>query len=367
MVSKRLKTVWSHYLYLKFSSETSGKVLPSTAPVLPAPGKKFMIIRTEVNAPQPGLFMGFDSFSQGLNAESDGSSPSDDVLNSKSDGKKRWSLLGKVLSLTASTTASEKPTWDEQLETARRETATRAKPARELSGPPLPPLPPKPNASRGMRPTSDGSSTGSSPTFEPQQYVFKFVLSFVQNLQPRDRILTRPRLPSPAQSWVSARAKSGSPQPPPAGLPAPTRRYSGLPQTGLINEARNASPLGAPAPGTAMPRASFHSNFSRPFSLPADASLELQQQPGSGASSMGTVTPTDERERTLAGEALTLPVKPGGIYKRNAIYAGRALAEWSVVVNECNNFIERRRDEGVLGLSDVEVPFLGVDGLRRIG
>ena len=59
-------------------------------------------------------------------------------------------------------------------------------------------------------------------------------------------------------------------------------------------------------------------------------------------------------------EALALPVKPAGFYAANAIYTGRALAEWNVVVNECNNFIERRRDEGVLGLSEVEVPLLAV-------
>jgi hypothetical protein len=33
------------------------------------------------------------------------------------------------------------------------------------------------------------------------------------------------------------------------------------------------------------------------------------------------------------------------------------------VVSECNSFVDRRRDEGVLGLNDVEVPSLGVEGL----
>jgi len=50
-----------------------------------------------------------------------------------------------------------------------------------------------------------------------------------------------------------------------------------------------------------------------------------------------------------------------------AKYAGRALAEWSLVVSECNNFVERRKMEGVPGLRWVEVPTLGVEGFRRFG
>lgn len=50
-----------------------------------------------------------------------------------------------------------------------------------------------------------------------------------------------------------------------------------------------------------------------------------------------------------------------------AKYAGRALAEWALVVGECNNFVERRRAEGVPSLRWVEVPTLGVEGFRRFG
>ena len=48
-------------------------------------------------------------------------------------------------------------------------------------------------------------------------------------------------------------------------------------------------------------------------------------------------------------------------------YGGRALAEWTVIVGECNNFVERRRMEGVPGLKFVEVPLLGVEGFRKFG
>jgi hypothetical protein len=66
-------------------------------------------------------------------------------------------------------------------------------------------------------------------------------------------------------------------------------------------------------------------------------------------------------------EPMTKPVKPTGFYAKNAVYCGRALAEWSLVVFECNNFVDRRREEGVLGLSEVEVPVLGMEGFRKLG
>jgi hypothetical protein len=59
--------------------------------------------------------------------------------------------------------------------------------------------------------------------------------------------------------------------------------------------------------------------------------------------------------------------KPTGIYAQNGTYTGRALAEWSLVVNENNSFVDRRRDEGVLGLASVEVPILSMEGFGLRG
>lgn len=50
-----------------------------------------------------------------------------------------------------------------------------------------------------------------------------------------------------------------------------------------------------------------------------------------------------------------------------AKYSGRALAEWFLIIAECNNFSERRRSEGVPSLRWVEVPTLGIEGFRRFG
>jgi hypothetical protein len=55
----------------------------------------------------------------------------------------------------------------------------------------------------------------------------------------------------------------------------------------------------------------------------------------------------------------------GGERIARSKYAGRALAEWALIVGECNNFVERRQAEGVPGLKWVEIPTLGVEGFRR--
>lgn len=48
-------------------------------------------------------------------------------------------------------------------------------------------------------------------------------------------------------------------------------------------------------------------------------------------------------------------------------YAGRALAEWDLVLVEFKEFCERRRAEGVPNHSQVETPTLGVETFRRPG
>ena len=58
---------------------------------------------------------------------------------------------------------------------------------------------------------------------------------------------------------------------------------------------------------------------------------------------------------------------PVGQAAISARYSGRALAEWTLIVNECQNFFERRRSEGVPSNRLVETPTLNVESLRRPG
>ena len=61
------------------------------------------------------------------------------------------------------------------------------------------------------------------------------------------------------------------------------------------------------------------------------------------------------------------PIVPSSGQNAAASYAGRALAEWSMVVGECQAFFERRRSEGVPSNAWVETPTLGVEVFRRPG
>ncbi|ETS86994.1 hypothetical protein PFICI_00822 [Pestalotiopsis fici W106-1] len=345
VVNSRLKTVWSHYIWLKQEADSKGKVPPSTAPCWPTPGKRFVIIRTEVPAAQSGLMLGFDSFSTPMGPLETAVSPPSPRGSAEMSAvepaayKKKWNLFGKVLSFGSTSGPND-------LETIRRETAA----ARKHSAPPKSSETPTP-------PASDTDSLGSSPTYEALQYVFRFTLQWHSQgaTAPLGRILTRPRLPAPAQSCINAQANQGdgSPPPLPASRPAPTRAFSGSANSGLIDAAKNANP-GDVSPTTVRTMMQY-----------ADDDISVSLSPIEQRSSNGQSpwsAPQIATSETLVG-----PVKPMGIYMQSSTYAGRALAEWSTVVAECNSFVDRRREEGVLSLEDVEVPALGVEGFRKIG
>lgn len=60
------------------------------------------------------------------------------------------------------------------------------------------------------------------------------------------------------------------------------------------------------------------------------------------------------------------PLKPKGAATGPSKYAGKALAEWALLVIECKNFFERRKAEGVPKFHMVETPTLGVEPFRKL-
>ncbi|KAK3695321.1 hypothetical protein B0T22DRAFT_102139 [Podospora appendiculata] len=418
VVSQRLRTVWSHHLWLKHAAEAENRMPPSTAPCYPTPGKRFLIIRTEVQPAPPALLLGFDSFSgafsgadaagyRGSYSETvDSVAHSSKVDNSLTAYKKKWTLLGKVLSFSAtqasagSSSTGQKRTWDEELEQARRDTAASRTAAARSGHPTGPPPPPKQSSSSAVTPSSDSSSsTGSAPVFEASTFVFRFALTWqgqhggTNHL--RDRIVNRPRLPAPAQARVSTRSagvktggsanggsafRSESPPPIAPGLPPETRRVSGLLHTGLVSEARNARPLSVVE---AVPAKSENDKIMdkrlslsidvKPLRLADETPVEDQYYMQSAMQAAKQLRPdeqefnrsrfVDQDSENGRAQISVRPARPVGIYASGAPYTGRALVEWSLVVGECNNFVDRRRDEGVMGLNEVEVPILGVEGL----
>ncbi len=59
------------------------------------------------------------------------------------------------------------------------------------------------------------------------------------------------------------------------------------------------------------------------------------------------------------------PTKPEGAAIESSKYVGRALAEWAILIIECQTFFERRKHEGVPGDEQVETPTLGVETFRK--
>ncbi|KND90285.1 membrane protein, partial [Tolypocladium ophioglossoides CBS 100239] len=374
VAAARLKTVWSHYLYLKRTAEEAGRATPSTVPMCPALGKKFMIIRQEVNTPQPGLFMGFDTFAR--TSSSDGSSWNgfpETSLSGKGDSKKRWSLLGKVLSMTTGSSAGQSaasdgfarnPLTDSEPFSARRE-------ATDMSARPVAPLAMS-NATRsnGRTGTAESDSLSSSPVFDEQKYTFKFILGWLQHPAPTlGRDLTRPRLPAPAQSQVALKARNGR-----AASPSPTLELSLGPgrevrQNGLGQRDRRSSVNASVEEwlrGTPMAAAGLDNEN---WNTSSSGANDRRHSSASEMSYASTEAQASQLQETYEAtrEPLTKAVKPVGIYAKSCVYSGRALAEWGQVVSECNSFIDRRREEGVGRLGEMEVPQLGVEGFRKAG
>ncbi|PHH88618.1 hypothetical protein CDD83_7297 [Cordyceps sp. RAO-2017] len=384
--STRLKTVWSHYLYLKRSAEEGGRAAPTTAPMCPALGKKFMIVRQESNSPQPGLLMGFDSFARTGCRDSlpmgGGIIPDAQLLAKGGDSKKRWSLLGRVLSMTSGNSAGPPHAAEGGL--ARSPFADGDAPfgaRRGAMDAPLRPAPPLllPNAAKAnsaraaAAAASEADSLGSSPIYDEQRYTFKFILGWQQQSGPAaGRDLTRPKLPAPAQSQVAARCRGGSGSASPPLVAQATARHT--------FDARQSGPSPSPRERRSSVNASVE-EWLRGTSMPTTGMGNEAWANGSAAAAgerrLGSVgeaqrasastSPPPDRQAAAARETLVKAVKPEGIFARNAVYSGRALAEWAHVIAEFNSFVERRREEGVERLGEVEVPQLGVEGFRKMG
>ncbi|KAF2210244.1 hypothetical protein CERZMDRAFT_86297 [Cercospora zeae-maydis SCOH1-5] len=70
-------------------------------------------------------------------------------------------------------------------------------------------------------------------------------------------------------------------------------------------------------------------------------------------------------ERSDVVSQVSVPLQPLGASLARAKYAGRALAEWTVVIGEHSSFFDRRLKEGVPGRKWVETPALGVEVFKR--
>ncbi|KAH8732420.1 hypothetical protein GQ44DRAFT_602171 [Phaeosphaeriaceae sp. PMI808] len=274
-LSDRLRTIWSHYLWLHDEAENNEGVFPSTTACNPAPGRRFLIIRNDNPiVAANGPFLSFDGMVQNPHQRKPShttpvppepearpmSSISEDSLDFPDDdtSKGKWSILKSVFGGSSRQAAKSKTSAASSKE---KENVTKTLTAKTL----LDSIE-KPAAAE---PPTTASSTHRS-------YSFRFSLEWVdkrfgtyQNMR-----LQPPRLPLPAQI--------------------------------------------------------------------------LLQQKGINIDAVASEQPT--------GAAAT-----------SSRYAGRALAEWTFVSHECQNFFDRRKNEGVPMNKQVETPSLNVEAFRRPG
>jgi len=184
-------------------------------------------------------------------------------------------------------------------------------------------------------------------------------------------------------------ANEGSSSPTRGSSPTKTleeaRRETALARTRPALLAKTSSTDSETPPSTSAHRAysfKFSLEYAQHFERPANA-----QNGNDGKTRQSSYGGNDRRispPRLPAAAQAWLGAKVPGISKEvgpkdpteggggadalaKAKYAGRALAEWAIIVGECNNFVERRRAEGVPTLRWVEVPTLGVEGFRKFG
>ena len=244
---------------------------PSTAPCSPAPGRRLLIIRNDVQAAPGGIFLSFDGIlsstpssstqatayerHSSLNTLTQATASQlaltrEDVSSSSQTGKKRWGLLKNIIPFTGSPEDRSKS--NSTTSVAKPANGTEPVTGHELATSKLPPA---------------------TPPFRPHSFKFSLEWADREN-EPtnKERRLYPPKLPLPAHAYMQ---------------------------------------------------------------------------------SIRTEKPVYK------------PTKPEGAAVESSKYAGRALAEWAILIIECQTFFERRKHEGVPRDEQVETPTLGVETFRR--
>ena len=311
----RVQSVWSHWKYLSAKANDEEHVLLSTAPCNPAPGRRLLIIRTDT--PPISTFLSLNimgSSGSSVDSATKKTTTSSHLPSSDGTGINAAQLLEKLfLSLDQNTSPSKKKGLFRNLLGGRPWNG------RSESQSPKPSQSPKISSQSSSRESSPSSSKDSSRHTSPE----RATTSRTSIYEPRPIRPTATGSPKPSIDRRSAKSSTEHPRHTKAffkfSLEFVDRRPHTIPTDIKLHPPR----------------------------LPAPAQLLLQTRP------------------TFSADVA--PSQPTGPAVSSSRYAGRALAEWSLVVNECQNFFERRRNEGVPCNKMVETPTLGVESFRRPG
>lgn len=310
----------------------------SSAPCTPAPGRRIIIIRCDSQVATNNLFVSFDRVMPSAPPEdaslsrksSNSSTSTTDSSSSESQNqpKRKWGILKAMFGVSSGSKSSDSQSSssspdEKEKESPKPDTTLSTDKCVEnhLQRPPQPEI---------TRPKTAASH---------QLFFFKFSLEWMDRPQwpTRNRRLFPPSLPAAAQFYLQQLR-----QPKPAKTECDEVQASESP-TGTEAEAE-AEETKDEETKDAEYREKFNTTdeqalLSQP-SLPTPISL----QPPS-----------------------PYPVPKAAAYDKVVAskYVGRALAEWAIVVTECDSFFARRRDEGVPYDRLIETPTLGVEFFRK--
>ena len=148
-----------------------------------------------------------------------------------------------------------------------------------------------------------------------------------------------------------------------------SRSRSRSPNMPISNHEKGASPefSGKNSPGSSSENILLNRNMSFKFSLewldrkaPVNGNMRLHcpQLPSHAQTFLDATNDLHDPHEFIRFDSTLLT--------REVIqYTGRALAEWSVLINECQNFFQRRKHEGVPSDEWVETPTLGVESMKK--
>lgn len=357
----RLKTTWVQYTLLRQESEISSKPIPSTAPCYPAPGRRLLIVRNDSHPPT-NLFIGFDGIVAPNQMQSSLDQPVAIKRNSlasltrlqigeaapaayesasSTNGsghstpvKKRWNgLLGKILPFGNSDT--------EQTMTPTPPSAPPTQLGSPMNSPqsPVPPFPSFPQSKMNTTLSRSSSKSNLRSTSKDSDTSALAAARQETSLRRRNSKAATPGSHSSNSSTDSiASARSLC-----------TFKFS-------LEWANNAANNGVGSNGGFGKERRLWDP-----KLPGPAQGYLNSR-GMGISGVGINLGNGYIVGGVDGKDGSVK---DGREGNEVVYAGRALSEWALTIQECNNFGERRRGEGVAGWKWIEVPMLGVEGFKK--
>ncbi|EEH20020.2 hypothetical protein PABG_02279 [Paracoccidioides brasiliensis Pb03] len=346
----RLGGVWNYFLFCKSRAEREFQLPLSTAPCSPAPGRRILIIRNDYH-PTSSLFVCLDNIippsANQLSAYTrHGAFPDIEANNSRSEspppaGKKRWKALKTIFAGSSNAKPGE------------------VTPTRNSSD----------ELECGMR---DDTAIGGHGPFEsenqpfaeknPPKYTFRFSLQWNDRSRwpSKDRRLSPPTLPLPAQTFIQSlrtqyvKATDSASESVSNSLSSTISDDGSDSESGEMNHhiSKSNSTSTSTTAATTTTAVATLSTSATTTTLANDADLSIPKP------TLTLVTSFGDSHFASGEEHSHNPLAASK-------YAGRALAEWALVVCECDNFFTRRRDEGVPSDDAVEIPILGVENFRK--